>query len=369
MNATSRPSLTFWRDFFAILGVAAAIGSLIPQAERRCAKNLPPSSEPEGLQAARALEPGRGRSAEKPTDIPSAGWRDIFWRTVSEVSDDRLLAIAAGSVFYGLLALFPAVTAIVASYSLFASPATISNHLSTLASMLPPGAFSVIEDQIRRVLAKSDETLSWTLVISIGVAIWGANAGVKALIDALNVVYDEDEKRTFIKLNLLSLLMTAGALVAVLFAIAALVVLPPLLERFAFGPFELVLSLARWPLLLIGTLLGLAVLYRFGPSRKEAKWRWLTPGALVAAFFWLAASALLSWYFANFADYDAAYGTLGGLMALLMWMWLSAIVILVGAELNAEIEHQTAKDTTQGAPKPLGARGATMADTVGKASD
>ena len=188
--------------------------------------------------------------------------------------------------------------------------------------------------------------------------------------DALNVVYDEKEKRGFIKLNLVSLAFTIAAILALLMAIGEVVVLPLLLGYVGLGgKSELLLSLLRWPILLIGILIGLAVLYRYGPSRREPRWRWLSVGSIFATGAWLASSALLSWYLANFANYDATYGSLGAAIGLMTWMWVSTIVILVGAELNSEIEHQTARDSTVGGEKPLGARGAAMADTVGAAAE
>ncbi|MFL4998997.1 MAG: YihY/virulence factor BrkB family protein, partial [Xanthobacteraceae bacterium] len=202
----------------------------------------------------------------------------------------------------------------------------------------------------------------------LGLAVWSANAGMKSVIDALNVVYDEKEKRSFIELNLLSLGFTVGAIAALLMAIGAVVVFPLVLAHFGFGDMsETLIGILRWPALLVLVLLGLAILYRFGPSRREPRWQWVSVGSLFAAIAWLAGSALFSWYLGTFAHYDETYGSLGAAIGLMMWMWLSVIVILVGAELNSEIEHQTARDSTVGVEKPLGTRGAAMADTVGAA--
>ena len=197
-------------------------------------------------------------------------------------------------------------------------------------------------------------------LIALGLALWSANAGMKAVFDALNIVYDEDEKRGFIKLNAISLTFTLGAVIALLTAIGAVVALPLILPYLGLAEDRQtwLLALLRWPALLILVMFGLALLYRFGPSRKDAKWRWLTPGSMFAAFAWLAISVLFSLYLSRFTDYNATYGSLGAVIGLMMWIWLSVSVILVGAELNAEIEHQTARDTTTGHAKPLGARGA-----------
>jgi membrane protein len=328
----------------------------------------PSTDEPHGLQVSRSTQPGRGRAAVSPWSIPWRGWKDIGWRTYEEIGEDRLLAVAAGVVFYGLLALFPAVTAIVSMYGLFADASTINQHLSLLSGVLPGGGVGIVEEQINRIVSKGDAKLGFGFIFGLGLAIWSANAGMKAIIDALNVVYDETEKRGFIKLNLVSLSLTLGAILSLLAAIAAVVVIPLVLSWVGLGNFtEMLIRVLRWPALLLLVLLGLAILYRFGPSRQQPQWKWISPGSLVAAVLWLAGSGLLSWYLANFANYDQTYGSLGAAIGLMMWMWMSVIVILLGAELNAETEHQTARDTTVGARKPLGARGAAMADTVGAA--
>jgi membrane protein len=240
--------------------------------------------------------------------------------------------------------------------------ATINEHLSLVASLLPGGAVEIVQEQVNRLVWKGDAKLGFGL----GVALWSANAGMKAIIDALNVVYDEKEKRGFIKLNLVSLAFTLAALASVLLAVGVVVILPLILGYIGLSSVSsLLLRLLRWPVLLALIIVGLAGLYRYGPSRKEPRWQWLTVGSVFAAVAWMVSSALLSWYLANFANHDATYGSLGAAIGLMMWMWISAIVILLGAELNAEIEHQTAKDSTVHGDKPLGGRGAAMADTVG----
>jgi membrane protein len=313
---------------------------------------------------------GRGRRSKSPLQIPWKGWKDILWRTYERTGEDRLLAIAAGVVFFGLLAVFPAITALVSCYGLFANPSTIGDNLQTLSLMLPEGSFTIVQDQIARVLAKGNTSLGFTFLFGLALALWSANAGVKAVIDALNIVNEEREKRSFIRLNLLSLTFTAGGIVALLLMVSAVVALPLALDHLGLGSqSKLIVSLLRWPLLLAMLLLALAILYRFGPSRDQAQWKWLSVGAVVAALLWIAGSSLLSWYLSNFGNYDATYGSLGAAIGLMMWMWMSAIIVLCGAELNSEIEHQTAVDTTVGDPKPLGARGAVMADTLGAAQD
>ena len=260
-------------------------------------------------------------------------------------------------MFFGLLAVFPAVTALVSSYGLFADVSTIGENLQTLALMLPEGSFQIVQDQIARVLAKGNASLGATFLFGLALALWSANAGVKAIIDALNVVNEEREKRSFVKLNLISLAFTTGGIAALLLMVSAVVAFPLALDHLGIAPdSKFIVSLARWPLLFAILLVALGLLYRFGPSRRPARWQWLGIGTVTAALLWIAGSSALSWYLSNFGDYNATYGSLGAAIGLMMWMWMSAIIVLCGAELNSEIEHQTAVDTTTGNPKPLGSR-------------
>lgn len=315
------------------------------------------------------LEPGRGRMARHPSDIPARGWRDILLRTYRETVQDRITTVAAGITFFGLLALFPAVTALVSLYGLFADPATVRDHLFALSFMLPAGTFQIVEEQITRIVAQDSGALTFKLVLGLGIALWGANAGMKAVIDGLNVAYEETEKRSFIKLNALSLALTLAALIVVLLATFTVMLAPAVIEALRIsGAAVIVLAVLRWAVMAVLLTLGLSVLYRFGPDRAYARWRWVTWGGAFAALLWLAVSAGLSAYLSNFADYNATYGSLGAAVALMMWIWLSACAVLIGAELNAEMEHQTAADSTTGRPLPMGLRQATMADTLGQAA-
>jgi membrane protein len=317
-----------------------------------------------------SLGPAISQSAQRPHptnpfQIRWEGWKQILWRTYEQIDEDRLLAIAAGVVFFGLLAIFPAITALVSFYGLFANPSTISANLQTLALMLPEGSFEIVQDQVGRVLAKGNTELGATFLFGLALAIWSANAGVKAIMDALNVVYDEREKRSFLKLNLVSLAFTTGGIVALLLMVAAVVAFPLVLDHLGLGPeSKLIISLARWPLLFLILWGALGLLYRFGPSREHPRWEWLNAGTLAAAFLWIAGSSLLSWYLSNFANYNTTYGSLGAAIGLMVWMWMSAIIVLWGAELNSEIERQMAMDTTAKGPKPLGAGEAAVADTA-----
>lgn len=327
--------------------------------------------EPLEQHLARAAEPGRGRTAESPFQIPWAGWKDIVWRTYHQIQEDRLLAIAAGVVFYGLLAIFPAITAIVSLYGLFTDPSSILDHLVLLSNVMPQEGLSIVKDQIDRVVSKGEISLSFSLAFGVILALWSANAGMKAIIDALNVVYEEEEKRGFFKLNLVSLCFTAGGVMALLSAIGAIVLAPLILDRLWYigTGIRFAIEWGRWPILIVSVVVTLSLLYRYGPSRSTAKWRWLSVGSATAALLWLAGSAAFSFYLSSYANYDATYGSLGAVIGLMMWLWLTMVVILFGAELDSEIEHQTARDTTSGEEKRLGQRGATMADTVGPAVD
>jgi len=306
----------------------------------------------------------RGHHGPALLQIPWAGWKDILRGVYLRSDEDRLLATAAGVVFFGLLAVFPAITALVSSYGLFADPSTIGANLQTLALMLPQGTFQIVQDQVARVLAKGNTELGATFLFGLAFAIWSANAGVKALIDALNVAYEEREKRSFVQLNVLSLTFTVGGIAAVLLMVGAVVAFPLALDHLGLGPeSKLIVGLARWPLLLLILWAALGILYRFGSDRREPRWELSSVGTLAAALLWIAGSSLLSWYLSNFANYNATYGSLGAAIGLMMWMWMSAVIVLFGAELNSEIEHRTPPEMRVGRRKPPGARGAEMADT------
>ncbi|MBP2506271.1 membrane protein [Methylobacterium radiotolerans] len=311
----------------------------------------------------------RGRRASKPTEIPAKGWKDIALRTYHDIGENRLSLIAAGVTFFTLLAIFPAVAALVSCYGLVADAATINDQLASLQGILPQGALEIIGDQVKRLNENGNTTLGLSLIIGIALSVWSANGGVKHVFDALNLVYNEREKRNFLVLNLVSLAFTAGALLFLVLALSAIVVLPVVLAYVGIGEEASWLNLLRWPVLLLAVLGGLAVLYRYGPSRDAPRWRWVTPGGALAAVLWLVASALFSWYVAHFGSYNKTYGSLGAAIGFMTWIWLSTMIVLAGAQVNAEMEHQTAEDTTVGEPQPLGTRRARMADTLGTAAE
>ncbi|WP_371347910.1 YihY/virulence factor BrkB family protein [Ancylobacter sp. IITR112] len=303
-------------------------------------------------------------------EIPARGWRDILLRTAKAFFANRVLGLSAGVTFYALLATFPALAAIISLYGLFLNPATIQGQLEAAAWLLPSGAIEVLRDQILRLTATETASLGWRFLFSLGAALWSANAATKAMIEALNIVYEEEERRSFLRLTLVTLTFTLGAVLFAVIALAAVVVLPLVLNvlRLPSGT-ERLISLLRWPTLAVIVALLITVVYRFGPSRERPQWKWVSLGSAVAAVLWLATSAGFSWYVSHYASYEQTYGSLGAVIGFMVWIWLSMSVLLLGGELNAEIEHQTALDTTTGAPQPIGQRGAHMADTVGAAQD
>lgn len=306
----------------------------------------------------------RGRDAARPSDIPARGWKDILVRTFKEFGDDQIPLIAAGCTFYTLLALFPAITAFVALYGLFADVGEAQRHVAELRGLLPEGAVTLIGEQMTRVAAAGDSQLSLALVFGLGVALWSANKSMKAIITGLNIAYEETETRGLVRKTLTPLAFTTGLVVFAALAIGIGGLAAVAAERLG-SILGLALMAVYWLGLFAGVVGVMALLYRFGPSRSLARWRWISWGSGLAATAWVAMSAGFTAYVANFGRYDETYGALGAVIGFMTWTWLSSMVFLMGAELNSEIEHQTARDTTTGAPLPLGRRGAVMADTVG----
>jgi membrane protein len=314
-----------------------------------------------------ANQKGRGRDAEAPTEIPFPGWKDIAWRIFRGITKDRVMLTAAGVTFYLLLALVPTLNAFVSIYGLFNDRASVLDHVGLLAGIIPPGALQIVQDQLTRLTAESNNTLGLTLIISLALALWSASAGVKAMFDAMNIAYHEEEKRSFFVFNGLALLFTLCGAVAALLVIAVVIVMPTIIAFLPGGDaLGWTVRVAAYATMLLILSIGLAALYRWGPSREQAKWRWITPGTLLTVLLLGAVSVLFSWYVSNFSDDSATYGSLGAVIGLMTWLWISTILVIVGAELNSEIEHQTAQDSTTGPDQPMGDRGAHMADTVGR---
>jgi membrane protein len=321
----------------------------------------PPPPTPEDYEA---REPGRGRMAQRPEHIPRKGWTDILWRTGGAYFGDRVGFFAGGVTFFLLLSLFPTLAAFVTVYGLFADPDGAWQRLQFLYSVLPDNVAEFLGAQMQRLAENSTGEMTFTLGWTLALSLWTANGGIKTLFYGLNVAYHEVERRSLIRYNLLCLAFTLSALAAVLVVSFMVVGVPVVLSLFGLGKDWVLFDWLRWPVLFVGYAGALTLIYRFGPCRQKARWRWLTPGALFAATASVAVSFVFSWYLTTFVRTDS-YGPLAAFMGFLLWMWISVQIILMGAELNAEIERQTAIDTTTGAARPIGERGAQVADNVG----
>ncbi len=322
------------------------------------------------VKAAEHSEPGRGRAAEAPHQIPARGWKDIAVRTWNEFSADQIPQVAGGVAFFALLSIFPAMAAFVSLYGLFADVGAADHQFSMLANILPREAIGFVGDEMTRIAGAKHAPLGVAFGVSLLLSIWSANGAVKALFSGLNVAYEERERRGIVRLNLISLAFTVGGLIFIMATLGVLIAAPVALQIVGWkGRLDpILISALRWPALLIVTGGAFALLYRYGPSRQQARWRWISWGSAAAALIWLGASMLFSWYVANFGHYERTYGSLGAVVGFMTWIWISTMVVLLGAELNAEIEHQTAVDSTTGEAAPLGDRGAKMADTIGPAA-
>jgi membrane protein len=309
----------------------------------------------------------RGRSADRPSAIPAAGWRDILWRVWAQTGEDNLSIIAAGVAFYVMLAAFPAITAFVSLFGLFADAAPMQEQFADFKGVIPDDAWRLLNDQLTAVVTAEPQRLGLSVVAGLVIALWSAGAGVRAMMTALNIAYEEEEKRGFLRFYGTAFLFTIGIGIFGIFSLGVIVAVPVLLSFIELGVISQVLvKLVPWLVLAGVVTVALGALYRYGPSRREPKTRWVSWGAAVAALLWIGASIVFSIYVANFGSYNETYGALGAVVILLMWLWISAFIVLLGAELNAEMEHQTERDTTVGREKPLGERGAYVADHVGE---
>jgi membrane protein len=310
----------------------------------------------------------RGRLATTPLQMTWLGWKDVLARTWTEAMDDRLTSVAGAVAFFTLLALVPALSVLISIYGIFTDPAQVYDQIGMIAAYLPEGGQQIIEDQAKRLTSQPPASLSVNLLVGLAIAGWSANAAIKALFDSLNVIYGETEKRSFVWFNLVSLLTTLGAILLLVMALVVIAVIPAILKSLPFSQWlEWLVAIIRWPIFFLLAVMSISVLYWIGPSRRAARWQWVLPGAAIAALLWAGVSGGFSWYVSTLGDYNGTYGSLSAVIVFMTWLWLSATVILLGAELNAELEHQTARDTTSGMPKPLGMRGAVVADHVGPA--
>jgi membrane protein len=314
-----------------------------------------------------AEEPGRGRLAGRPQQIPSPGWKDVIWRTVTEISRDQLPRVAAGVTFYTLLAIVPALAVFVSLYGLFADVTQVQTQLDQLARVVPSDVVNILGEQMRRLAVERRANLSLAFAFSLLVSVWTTSNAVRALVQGVNVAYEETERRNIVQLMAVTYAATFGALVFLIAVSGLLVALPIAMSLLGLESFSRIWEPLRWSILLALAAFAFTLLYRYGPCRAKARWRWVIPGGVFASVTWLGGSYGFSWFVANVARYDATYGSLGTVIGFMMWIWVSVLIILIGAELNAEIEHQTAIDSTTGPEAPLGQRGATMADTIGQA--
>jgi membrane protein len=310
-------------------------------------------------------EPVAGRAFETPTELGARNWWQIATRIFRDLGKDHLSLIAAGCAFYAMLAIVPSLTALILVYGLVFDPASVREQLDALSGLVPDGVQTMLQDQLTRIAATSDRRLGWSLVLALALALWPASAGVRALIEAMNIAYNEEEKRNLLLYYATGLGFTLLAVLAMTLALFVILGVPALLAFVGLGSIaDQIMRLARWPLLAALVVLGLGFLYRYGPSRHNAKLKWVSIGAVVATLIWIVASAGFSLYIANFANYNETYGSLGAVIVVLFWLYISAFVVILGAKLNGELEHETSVDTTVGAPKPPGQRGAYVADHV-----
>lgn len=309
---------------------------------------------------------GAGRDAATPWQMPRPAWKQVLVRAWREGSDDNIGLIAAGVAFYGFLAIVPLLGAVVMLYGLVADRQTVIDNVQALAQVMPADAAQLVGEQLLNVVETSDGKKGFGLLLALATALFGARNGAGAVMSALNIAYEEKETRGFIATNLTAIGITVGAVLVAILSGVAIAALGHLDALLPWAPTAL-LALGKvlsYLLLLLGGAAGAATLYRYGPARDRARWVWLTPGSLLAALLWLALSLGFGVYVANFGNYNATYGSLGAVVVMLTWLYLSSYILLFGAELNSELEHQTARDTTRGAPTALGTRGAWVADHV-----
>lgn len=308
---------------------------------------------------------GPGRAADSPQQIPARGWKEVLVRVKDEAKADNVALLAAGVAFYALLSLVPALIALVSIYGLVADPDDVERQVGDTLSAAPTEVQDLVGQQLSSLTEGSQGGLGLALVGGVLVALWSASSGMKHLMSAINVAYDEDETRGFVALRGRALLLTVGAILFVIVAVGLITALPAVLDGTSLGSAaKTTMSILRWPLLAVGLMVGLSILYRYGPDRADARWAWSAPGTIFATVAWVLASIGFSVYTANFGSYGETYGSLGAVVVLMLWLMISCAVVILGAEINAEAEHQTARDTTTGDRRPLGDRGAYVADHV-----
>jgi membrane protein len=313
-----------------------------------------------------ASEEKLGRRARKPWKLGKRGWKRTLSRTRAQIKEDNLTIVAAGSAFFMFLAIFPGLVALIALYGLFTDPADVDRHVAALSGVLPATAADVLREQMQRLAATASTELGFGVALGIVVALWSANKGMKAMVKALNIAYDEKEERNIFELYGVTLGLTFFGILFLAVLLFLVAIIPGLLGNLRLGEgAQTAMNWLRWPVLALVLIGGLAVLYHYGPDRSSPQWSWVTPGALLAVIVFLLASALFSLYVSMFGDYNETYGSVGAIAILMLWLYIGAWAVLLGAELNSEAERQTMRDTTEGEPKPMGQRGAYAADTLG----
>ena len=306
-----------------------------------------------------------GAEARKPQEVPPKGWWQIVRRAWKEASKDQVPLLAAGVAFFGFLSLFPGIVAAILAYGFFADPASIRSRAEDLAELVPDTARELVLQQVGSLASAQSQSLGIGLIIALAAALWSASGGVGNLLTAVNVAYDEEETRGFVKRKAMALMMTVGVIVFIVLMLGLVAVAPAVLNAISDnGIVRLLLQVVRWVLLVLLVSAGLAILYRVAPAREAPKMRWVSVGSVVATILWVAASVGFSIYVSTFGNYAKTYGSLAGVAVLLLWLWISSYAVLLGAEINAESEQQTVRDTTTGPDKPLGERGAVAADST-----
>lgn len=344
------------------LVVLVAAGLLAAEA-RSAVKRHPHEAADAGADKAKVEHSSAGADATGPSEIPSRGWWVVAKRAFAGFNDDRIMTEAAGVTFYTLLALFPAIAALVSIYGLFADPSTVTAQLQSLNGIIPGGGMQIMQQELSALTSSGQAALGFGVVVGLLGSLWSANQGIKALFDSLNIVYHEKEKRGYFRRTLIAFAFTVGSIVFTILALSAVVVVPTVMNGIGLGSWSAeLIAAARWPALVVALAIMLALVYRFGPSREHARWQWVSWGSAFASLTWLIASLGFSWYVANFGSYNKTYGSLGAIIGFMTWIWISSMIVLLGAELNAELEQQTHRDSTTGPERPIGQRGAYKAD-------
>jgi membrane protein len=313
----------------------------------------------------KAMKDNRGRQAESPREIPKGGWKDVLLRVKDQLTTDHIDIVAAGVAFYFFLALFPALAAIVSIYGLVTEPAQVEQHMAQLTSLLPQETHQMISERLHSIAQQSGEALGWGVLFSILISLWSANSGTKSLFEGINIAYDEESERGFFKENGLTLLFTIGAMIIGIISAGLVVGFPAIIGKLGMPEtIQTIISWGRWPLLGVIVMFALSLIYKIAPYRNNPKFRWVNWGSAISTILWLVGSWLFSLYVTNFGNYNETYGSVAAVIILMLWFNLTSFIVLLGAEINSELEHQTAKDTTIGKEKPMGERQAYHADHV-----